>query len=60
MSVRAASGSRTLIGPSQAGVRRRERPGSPKTCFAQLREVDQVGVGERLARAAEAVSRSVM
>ena len=33
-STSAARASRTAIGPLQAGVRRRERPGSPKTRLA--------------------------
>ena len=35
-SVRAACGSRTLIGALQAGVLRRERPGSPNTRCASF------------------------
>ena len=36
MSACAASGSRTVIGASHAGVLRRLRPGSPKTFFCSV------------------------
>ena len=46
--------SRTLIGALQAGVLRRERPGSPNTRLRQAREVGEVLVDEGVAGAAEA------
>ena len=51
----AAAGSRTLIGPLQAGVLRRERPGSPNTRLANLGKSTRSRYAKRLARAAESV-----
>src|SRR5207244_5323159 len=50
-SARAASASRTLIAALQAGVLRRERPGSPNTRFAWERR--EVLIDERVADAAD-------
>ena len=48
-------GSRTLIGALQAGVLRRERPGSPNTRCASFGKVGEVLIDEGVAGAAEAV-----
>ena len=53
-SARRPSVSRTPIGALQAGVLRREPPGSPNTRFGQLGETGQVLVDEGIAGAAEA------
>ena len=50
----AAALSRTLIGALQAGVLRRERPGSPNTRFCEVGEGGEVLVDEGVAGAAEA------
>ena len=53
-SVAARPASRTPIGRLQAGVLRRERPGSPNTRFAKLGKVGEVLIDESVAGAAEA------